>query len=89
MPSLSRKRTYWTAKRKVNLVAGTPFESLTALSEIEGVARPTLTSRTEGFVGSATAPTKKAGTVVLNRPHPPTQAQILLRILERKYCLSL
>ena len=41
------------------LLAGTPFESLTALREIEGVARPTATLKAEGFVGSATAPTKK------------------------------
>jgi len=38
-------------------LAGTPFESLTALREIEGVARPTATLKTERFVGSATAPT--------------------------------
>ena len=38
-------------------LAGTPFESLTAQREIEGVARPTATLKTERFVGSATAPT--------------------------------
>jgi len=41
------------------VLAGTPFESLTALREIEGVARLTATLKTESFVGSATVPTKK------------------------------
>jgi hypothetical protein len=41
------------------VLAGTPFESLTALREIEGVARRTATLKTESFVGSATVPTKK------------------------------
>jgi hypothetical protein len=41
------------------LLAGTPFESLTALREIEGVARPRATLKTESFVGSATVPTNK------------------------------
>ena len=40
------------------LLAGTPFESLTALREIEGVARPTVTLKTGCVVGSATALTK-------------------------------
>ena len=44
-----------------SLQAGTPFESLTALREIEGVARPTTTFKTFCFVGSATVPTKKVG----------------------------
>ena len=42
-----------------SLQAGTPFESLTALREIEGVARPTTTFKTFCFVGSATVPTKE------------------------------
>jgi hypothetical protein len=37
-------------------VAGTPFESLTALREIEGVARPTATLKAKGSVGPATEP---------------------------------
>jgi hypothetical protein len=41
------------------VLAGTPFESLTALREIEGVARPTAILEKEPLVGSATAPTKK------------------------------
>jgi len=44
-----------------SLQAGTPFESLTALREIEGVARPTITFKTFCFVGSATVPTEKVG----------------------------
>jgi hypothetical protein len=39
--------------------AGMPFESLTALREIEGVARPTRTLETQALVGSATVPTGK------------------------------
>jgi hypothetical protein len=38
------------------LLAGSPFESLTALREIGGAARPTRTLRRELFVGSATVP---------------------------------
>jgi hypothetical protein len=47
------------------VLAGTPFESLTALREIEGVARPTAVLETRGFVGSATAPTRRRIGVLL------------------------
>jgi hypothetical protein len=47
-------------------LARTPFESLTALREIEGVVRPTVTVRTWHFVGSATARTGKRVDAFLN-----------------------